>query len=358
MTEDRWRRVVGPAMVALALLAGVAGSGAIAIAVAGAWWDPPPCDGGAAALVAAAQGPSPADGAATAPWSELVPVLDGTGALAAQRLTIGIGPDEHRLDLPPESFAGGPFGHIVVVGADDGRRSRLQAIDVVAGCAWDVADEAAVIRRATISPDGATLLEMRVDRVSRGDLGIWRRSLDGSSPARRILPPIAADGRFGPTWSTEFDWSVDGDRVAVQSCGSVACRTRLLDTGSGRADLVDEPDLGPIVGLTRDHLVVFGACRGQPCPLVSIDLTSQRRSLVSGAAGRAALTGRGSSVRIVHEWRDGLGGRHVRSTDADGGDPLDLGPHAVIPESPGPPAAPAMPAAPATPATSDSEVTR
>ncbi len=153
MTEDRWRRVVGPAMVALALLGGAAGTGAIAIATAGAWWDPPPCDGGPAALVAAARG-APADGAAPTPWTELAPVLDGAGTLASQRLTIGIGPDEHRLDLPPESFAGGPFGHIVIVGADDGQRSRLPAIDVVAGCAWDVADEAAVVRRATISPDG------------------------------------------------------------------------------------------------------------------------------------------------------------------------------------------------------------
>ena len=53
MTEDRWRRVVGPGMVALALLGGAAGTGAVAIATAGAWWDPPPCDGGPAALVAA-----------------------------------------------------------------------------------------------------------------------------------------------------------------------------------------------------------------------------------------------------------------------------------------------------------------
>ena len=355
MTEDRWRRVVGPAMVALALLGGAAGTGAVAIATAGAWWDPPPCDGGPAALVAAARG-GPADAAAPTPWIELAPVLDGAGTLASQRLTIGNGPDEHRLDLPPESFAGGPFGHIVVVGADDGHRSRIEAIDAVAGCALDVADEAAVVRRATISPDGTTLLEMRVDRTTRADLGIWQRSIDQLLPARRILPPIVADGRFGRTWSTEFDWSVDGDRVAVQSCGAVACRTRVLDMASGVADLVAEPDLGPIVGLTRDHLVVYRACRGQPCPLVSIDLVSRQRSVISDAAGRAALIGRGSSVRIVHEWRDGLGGRHVRSTDADGGHPLDLGTHAAVPDPPGAPAPPDV--APDMPATSDSEVTR
>ena len=323
MLEDRWRRRVGPGVILLALLGG---TGTALAVTASPWWDPPPCAGDLSELGAAVRDrPTVADRAATTPWSEMTPVLDGAGTLIGQRLAVGIGSDTHRLDLPPESFVAGPFGRIVLVGADDGRQSRVRAIDVAAGCAWDVADEAEVIRRATVSPDGHALLEMRVARATRADLGIWRRLLDPPSSPRRILPPIAADGRFGRTWSTEFVWSVDGDRVAVQSCGAVACRTRLLDPATGRADLVDDPDLGPIVGLARERLVVYRACRGLPCPLFSVDVASRRRAVVTWAAGRAALTGRGGAVRIVHEWRDGLGLRHVRSVDPDGGHPADLG---------------------------------
>jgi hypothetical protein len=322
MVEARWRRRLGLGTVALALLGG-AGSAAVA---AGPWWDPPGCAGGPGALVAAARSQAADPGhTGPAPWSESTPLLDSTGTLTGYRLVVGVGPDRHRLDLPPESFVAGPFGRLVLVGADDGRRSRVRAIDVAAGCAWHLADEAAVIRRATIAPDGAWMVEMRVDRTTRADLGIWRRPLDRSVPPSRILAPLPADGRFGRTWSTEFAWSVDGDRVAVQSCGLAACRTRLLDPGTASADLVAEPDLGPIVGLTRDRLVTYLACRGEPCPIVSIDLATRRRSIVSSAAGRAIVTGRGSDVRIVHEWRDATGSTRLRSVDATGGQPVDLG---------------------------------
>lgn len=334
MVEDRWRRLIGPGVVALALLAG---AGSVALGAAVPWWDPPECPGGPDTIVAAArQRPAGADPAALVPWSEMTPVLDGRGSLAGQRLAIGIGSDRHRLALPPESFAAGPYGRVVLVGADDGRRSRLRAIDLTLGCAWIVADEAAVVRRATVSPDGATLLEMRVDRTSRADLGIWLRPLDQRQPPRRILPPIPPDGRFGRTWSTEFAWSVDGDRIAVQSCGLVACRTRLLDPGTGRADLVAEPDLGPIVGLTRDRLVVYRACRGFPCPVVSVDPVTGRRAVVSEASGAAVVTGRGDGARIVHEWRDGLGHLHVRSTDTDGDGAVELRTRRLDPLAPAP----------------------
>ena len=355
MTEDRWRRVVGPAMVALALLGGAAGSGAVAIATAGAWWDPPPCDGGPAALVAAARG-GPADGAAPTPWTELAPVLDGAGTLASQRLTIGIGPDEHRLDLPPESFAGGPFGHIVIVGADDGQRSRIRAIDVVAGCAWDVADEAAVVRRATISPDGTTLLEMRVDRTTRADLGIWQRSIDRLLPARRILPPIVG-GRAVRPHLVDRVRLVGGRRSRR---GPVLRRGRVPDADPrhgqrrggprrragprtdrraharppGRLPRVSRTALPARLDRSRAPPAVRGQRRGRP---------GHARS----AAGRRSASSTSGAT--------GSGGRHVRSTDADGGDPLDLGIHAAVPDPPG---APAPPAAPDVPATSDSEVTR
>jgi len=321
--EVRWRRLALSGVTALTLLGG---AGTVIGASGDPWWDPPACAGGPATITEALRdGPTVAGPVTPIPWAEIAPVIDNGGALAGQRVTVGVGAAQRRLALPPESFVAGPFGRVVLVGADDGQRSRLRLVDVAAACAWDLADEAAVIRRATVTPDRTSVLEMRVDRVTRADLGIWRRPTDRPGPPRRILPPVAIDGRFGRTFSTEFTWSVDGDRVAIQSCGATACRTRLLDPTSGRSDLVDDPDLGSIVGLARDRLVVYRACRGLPCPLFSLDTASHARSVVSWAAGPAAVTGRGAAVRIVHEWRDGLGFDHVRSVDDAGEHPLDLG---------------------------------
>ena len=152
-----------------------------------------------------------------------------------QRLTVGRRGRgaPATVSLPPESFAAGPFGDLILVGEDDGVASRLSTFDAGAGCRAPVDATADVIRRATVSPDGSTLYEARVARHDRADLGIWSRPLDGSVPARRVLPPPAADGRFGRTWSTELAWSAEGDRLAVQSCGEMACRTRLFDPSDG-----------------------------------------------------------------------------------------------------------------------------
>ena len=147
-----------------------------------------------------------------------------------------------RLDLEPESFVTGPSGGIVLTGSDDGRRSRLSLIDVAAGCAWSLGSSTDVIRNGVLAADGGSIVESRVDRRTRADLGVWRRPLDGSSPAR-LLPPIAADDRFGPTWLTELAWGDDGSTLVVGSCGETACRYRLLpDTGAVMT--IADPDVG------------------------------------------------------------------------------------------------------------------
>ena len=150
-----------------------------------------------------------------------------------------------RLDLEPELFVTGPSGGTVLTGSDDGRRSRLSLIDVAAGCAWSLGSSTDVIRNGVLAADGGSIVESRVDRRTRADLGVWRRPLDRSSPAR-LLPPIAADDRFGPTWLTELAWGDDGSTLVVGSCGETACRYRLLpDTGGGH------DDRGPGRGFSR-----------------------------------------------------------------------------------------------------------
>jgi hypothetical protein len=297
--ESRWVRWVGPGVVAL----GTAGWLATATLGAGQTWVPPACatDGGPAAAAAAT--PIALSDLGRTPWYRIDPALDRDGALEGQRLALGTDGDRGSrfLDLPAESFAAGPFGRVVLVGSDDGVTSRLAAIDVVAGCSFDLAEESAVVRRATIDAAGQTLYEMRVDRTTRADLGIWARPLDGSGAAARVLDPIRQDDRFGRTFTTELSWDLAGERLAVQSCGEAACRTRVLDPAGGPIQAIADPDLGPLVGVDRDELVAYAACPGLPCPIFGIDLRTGSRQVLADAAAASAVIATTDGPRLVHE---------------------------------------------------------
>ena len=253
MLESRWIRWVGPGVIALGALGSVATATRGAAPARGrrrrvAWT--------AADRTAAAQSAEPvvfAGPARGALVSGSTRGSTGTVSLLGQRVALGMDGDRASrfLDLPPESFAAGPFGRLVVVGSDDGSVSRLAAIDIAGGCAFALAEEPAVIRRATIDPAGQTVYEMRVDRATRADLGIWSRPLDGSGPAVQVLEPIAADDRFGPTFTTELTWELGGRRLAVQSCGEAACRIRVIDPAGPRSRTLAETDLGTLVGPCR-----------------------------------------------------------------------------------------------------------
>ncbi len=325
MVESRWLRWIGPGVVALGAV------GFIASTTFGAGdrpWAPRACAGPPGDLSAAARDGDPPNTADRRhePWFRLDPVLGPDGALRAQRLAVGLGGDRIRttVELPPESFVAGPFGRVVLVGSDDGAISRLQAFDVEHGCAWAVAEERAVIRRATVDPAGTAIYETRVDRASRADLGVWLRPIDGSSPARHVLDPLATDVRFGRTFSTEFTWAVARDRLAIQSCGEVACRTRIIAPVGGPGVTLDVPDLGPLVGLDRDLVVTYAACRGLPCPIVSTDLATGERRVLEPDGGPAVLVATPDGVRLIHEIRT-ESGRGLRSVALDGSAVMDVG---------------------------------
>jgi hypothetical protein len=158
---------------------------------------------------------------------------------------------------------------------------------------------------------------VRVDRATRADLGVWRRGLDGASIAKRILDPIASDARFGVTFSTEFTWDLAGDRLAVQSCGEFACRTRLLDPRGGPVHVLDAPDLGLLVGVDRERVVTYAGCHGLPCPIVSTDIATGTRTVVTDAAGAATLVRTTDGARLVHETQTPAGPA-LRSVALDG----------------------------------------
>jgi hypothetical protein len=289
--ETAWFRRLGPGVAALGAVAAIASSTAGAPPAS---WRPPACPG-----------PPVLTSGAIGTWYRLDPTL-ADGAYVGQRLSVGAGSKPaRRLDLEPESFVTGPSGGTVLTGSDDGRHSRLSLIDIAAGCAWSLGLSTDVIRNGVLAPDGDSIVESRVDRRTRADLGVWRRPLDGSSPAR-LLPPIAADDRFGPTWLTELAWGDDGSTLVVGSCGETACRYRLLpDTGAVMT--IADPDVGSLVGLAGDQLVARGACRGLPCPIVSVDVRDRGRASLVDAAGRAILArdGGGRSLVVYESDPDG-----------------------------------------------------
>jgi hypothetical protein len=240
------------------------------------------------------------------------------GVNIGQRLSVGApGTPARTLELPPESFAAGPFGGTVLVGSDDGAVSRRALIDIASGCAWSLGRSADVVRRATMTPGGSSIVEFRVDRRTRADLGVWRRSLAPDGGEERILPPIEPDPRFGPTWLTELSWSDDGSLLAVESCGEVACRVRWLDPDSGVGGRIGDPTLGELVGLTRDRLVARAACRGLPCPIRDVSLRTGATHTLVRSAGQAVL-GRGVDRRMEIVYEPDALGTTLRSIGVDG----------------------------------------
>jgi hypothetical protein len=275
-------------------------------------WVPPPC----------ADAAPPGTGVPS--WYRLDAVLDAAGTLSGQRLVLAVaGEAERTMSLPAESFASGPTAGAVLVGQDDGSRSRLTLVDVDRGCATDVGEDAAVIRSALLEPDGSAIWEHRVDRTTRSDLGVWRRPVDGTAPVR-LVAPVPADRRYGRTFVTELRFAPDG-RVAISSCGEVACRTRLVDPGSGRTTTIGPT--GPVVGVTPEGAVVAHArCPALPCAVIAFRPGGGEQMLVP-AAGPAALAGN----RLVFEGPRGassildLGSGTVRRLAADDAVPLGDG---------------------------------
>ncbi len=333
--EKRWLLRLGPPLVAVGAL------GLVASASAGAGdrpWDPPDCGPtlGPAAAGAAASRPGAPERLSSEAWFRLDPVLDAGGTLAGQRLEVGLhGGGSRYLELPPESFAAGPFGRLILAGSDDGEVSTIRAIDASAACARLVARESSVVRRGVIDPAGATVYEFRVDRASRADLGVWRRPLAGG-PAERVLASLPADQRFGRTYSTELSWSLEGDRLVVEQCGYASCRTRLLDPGTGHVSTVARPDLGAVIGVADGRIVAYAACHGLPCQIVSVEASTGAAALVAEAAGLARLVPTDHGPRVIHESGPDTD-RHLRSTDLAGGSavtvPASAGDLRLVPAS-------------------------
>ena len=277
MESMRWIRGMVPLATMALLVTGVALRPTVLQAAAGPW-PPSPCS----------SAPPPGPGAPA--WYRIDALLDGRGSFAGQRLHLGLGgSDGSSMDLPPESFATGPVNGLVLVGADDGTRSRLALIDASSGCeTWSASNED-VIRSALLAPDGRSVAEHRVERSTRSDRGVWMRPLDGG-PVRQVAQALEVDDAYGPTFTTELRWAPDG-RLVVTSCGELACRTRIVNIDTGRTTAIART--GPVIGVPDDGgVVAYGVCPGLPCAVIRFGEDGGIRMVVP-AAGRAALAGDG-----------------------------------------------------------------
>ncbi len=251
-----------------------------------------PCRGTAAA-------PHPGTGTGGPAWYRLDPVLDDAGSLVGQRLVAAVGgASPLELDLPAESFASGPVGGTVLVGDDDGARSRLRWMDVARACWSEVAQETSVIRSAVAAPDGSATWEHRVDRVTRADLGVWQRTRDAGEANRPFLalPGVAPDNVSGPTFVTDLAVASDG-RLVVTSCGELTCRTRAVDPATGSVASVN--GTGPALGVSGRRLVAMAACSSLPCPVETRDLVSGASSRVAVADGLGVLGGPDDALVVL-----------------------------------------------------------
>ena len=227
-----------------------------------------------------------------AAWYRLDPVLDGNGGLDGQRLIVGQVGRRGGFEVPleVESFASGPSDGRILVGSDDGRRSILRIVDVNRRCAAVLHGGRELIRRAVLDPAGG-VIEFRLDRGSRADLGVWSRPANGAKP-KRLLKPLAQNVRIGRIFATGLSWSTDGRRLVVTSCGEGACLARIVDRATGRVTTVDDPRIGEVIGLVGDDLVASGGCPGLPCDIVSMDLRTGRVRAIAERAGLATVSAR------------------------------------------------------------------
>ncbi len=313
----------------------------VALAAAGALGQPTPTGVVLAAQPSRAPTPQPpverscrADAAspgtpAGAAWYRLDPILDASGTLVGRRLTVGRGASRWSVALPPESFASGPSEGLVLVGDDDGGRSRLRTLDTARGCWTAVGTSSDVVRSAVLAPGGARVYEHRVDRASRRDLGVWVRELGADGAAVELLAGLPADPAFGPTFTTSLLAADDG-RVVVSSCGERACRTRVVDPRTGRSSAAS--GTGPAVGIAGQRLVVLEACGGLPCAVDSVDLATGAATPLDAAEGFGAIVP-GSSGAVVVAARGGLGVLRLGDGASEADVPGSSGLAPVIPAS-------------------------
>ena len=255
----------------------------------------PPSTAFAQAIAALARG-APIDA-----QLRLAATLGAKGELIGRVLTVNTAGGARTKSLASESFASAAQSNVVVFGqADATTGSTVGAIDLQTGCEFSLWTSADVVRSAVIDTALRSLYVHSVKAVDRLDLGVQRVDVVFGTTAVAVAP-LAPVSPFGLTFATSLRWSLDGDALAVQSCGIVACRTRVLDLASGTTETFGDGDQGQIIGLTADKLVTFDACPDLPCGLAAIDRPTggQARFDVDAYAATLGEDAQGAFITVV-----------------------------------------------------------
>lgn len=220
---------------------------------------------------------SSARGAAIDAELRLAATLSTKGELTGRVLTVNTAGGARTKSLAPESFAAAAQSNVVVFGqADEATGSTVGAIDLQSGCEFSLWTSADAVRSAVIDAGLRFLYVHTVKAGDRTDLGVQR--VDVASGATAVaVEPLAAASPFGLTFATSLRWSLDGDALAVQSCGIAACRTRVLELAGGPIETFADSSQGQIIGLTAGMLVTFDGCPDLPCALAAIDRPTGRQ---------------------------------------------------------------------------------
>jgi hypothetical protein len=211
-------------------------------------------------------------------------VLSQTGELTGQTLSLDTVVGAVTIEMPAEAFVGKAQGDLLVYTTHAAALgSAVHLVDLATGCDTVAATPAHIVRSAVLDPSASALYVHSVSKAGRRDNGVARLDL-ASGISTTVVPPLAPNEEFGPTFGTQLAWSVDGAGLAVQSCGFVACRTRVLDVATGAITTFDKRGQGALIVLSKRHLVTYGECLGLPCPALSFDLATGAEETLAEAA--------------------------------------------------------------------------
>ena len=167
------------------------------------------------------------------------------------------------------------------------------------------------MRAALVTPDGSAVVEHRVDRATRADLGVWRRAaatgaaLGGSSRARGGRP-LRPDVQHGAALGAGR--AAGRDRVRRAGAAGRASSTRR----SGQCTSIGPT--GPVIGVTSDG-AVSPTSRAAGYPVRASSGATRAATRRSSCAAPARPTMAGDRGRV----RDGARPADARSTPGPAG---------------------------------------
>ena len=245
-------------------------------------WEPPPCP-------ARPTGAGP-DGAPGVVPPRRDPGRRGHARRPAAGSSGGSVAAAGRSTCRPESFATGPCGGLVLVGADDGRRSRLLA----PRRRGRLRDARSPRRTRSCGPrsDAGRVGRGRAPRGSRDPRGPRRLAAcrsTGAAPGGSS-PGSPADAALRPhVQSTELAGRRTARLAVTSRAASARCRTRLVGPGDRAARHVDRADgAGRRRGERRVGRRARGRAAASRAPIVAARRRDRADASSCAAAGRAA----------------------------------------------------------------------